>query len=67
VPFGNQLIDPRLPHRHDREFRRDEEAVGEHERQYADQTPEDARDRMLHGHDCSSSLQRPARAELVVS
>ena len=35
VALGDQLIDARLADRDDRELRRDEEAVGEHEREHA--------------------------------
>ena len=40
VALGDQLVDARLADRHDREFRRDEEAVGEHQRHDADQAPQ---------------------------
>src|SRR5207302_8179885 len=48
VPFGNQLIDPRLAHRHDRELRRDEQAVGAHQRREAGQPPQSGRKRVFH-------------------
>jgi hypothetical protein len=40
VAFGDQLIDPRLPHRDDREFGCDEESVRAHERREADEPPQ---------------------------
>jgi hypothetical protein len=48
MTFGYELIDACLAHGHDREFGRDEKAVGEDERQYAAQAPHDARKGVVH-------------------
>ena len=48
VSFGDQLIDARLADGDDRELRRDEESVGEHEREHAAQPPRDIPERVVH-------------------
>jgi hypothetical protein len=48
VPLGDQLIDPRLADRHDREFRRDEEPVGEDEREHGSEPPQVLAEREFH-------------------
>jgi hypothetical protein len=48
MSLGNQLVDSRLSHRDNREFGRNEEPVGEDERQHTTKPPQDARKRLIH-------------------
>ena len=49
MALSDQLIDARLAHGHDREFRGNEESVGEHEGHDAPQPPHNAHERVIHG------------------
>jgi len=48
VVLGDQLIDAGLAHRHDRELRRDEQAVGADQRRQPGKPPQSGRERVFH-------------------
>ena len=63
MPFRHELIDARLANGHDREFGRDEEAVGEDQRQEPDHAPDDAGQRELHYISIGKSFTMPGSPE----
>jgi hypothetical protein len=49
MSLRDQLINPRLSNRDDREFRGDEESIREHQDHQRGETPQDSRNGQLHG------------------